>query len=235
VRPRGSALALVVCLAAYLGLPQGPSGAATHSEKQAGFVYFRPVLCYAPAHDAARHRSESLTTSSCSPSSRLSAQNLGVTPNGSVAGYSVQTVPPDMALAAVPSTSAAKDRPSSVVLLPGLPVGAHASASLIRYLLGPAEMTGTAIAHASVSKDQAGQWVVDYSMTKKGAALFDKVWRENFHKFLAIDVDGVVVSAPLLQPGQSTFASFDGSGEVSGNLSQAEATKLARAMEPHHR
>ena len=99
-----------------------------------------------------------------------------------------------------------------------------------RYVLGPAEMTSTSIAAAVASKDQTGTWVVDYTTTKRGAAVWDKVARENFHTLLGIDFDGRVVSAPVIQPTQSSFSSFNGRGEISGDLTKAEALALAHAL-----
>jgi preprotein translocase subunit SecD len=91
-------------------------------------------------------------------------------------------------------------------------------------------MTSASVAHASATRDQTGAWVVDYTTTRRGSALWDKVAKENFHKFVGIDFDGVVVSAPLIQPSQSAFTSFSGAGEVSGHLTKAEAFALARAL-----
>jgi len=93
-------------------------------------------------------------------------------------------------------------------------------------------MTSTQIAKASASKNQTGAWVVDYTMTKRGSTLWDKVAEENFHKRLGIDFDGKVVSAPIIQPTQSSFTTFSGKGEISGNLTKAEAVALAHAL--HH-
>ena len=99
-----------------------------------------------------------------------------------------------------------------------------------RYVLGPAQMTGHSIASATATQDQTGQWVVDYTLTGPGSSLWDKVAEENFHQLLGIELDGVVYSAPIIQPTQSTFTSFDGKGEISGSLTQSDAQNLAQAM-----
>jgi preprotein translocase subunit SecD len=62
------------------------------------------------------------------------------------------------------------------------------------------------------------------------SALWDKVAQQNFHQMLGIDAGGVLVSAPIIQPTQTSFSSFDGRGEISGPLTKAEATQLARAL-----
>jgi preprotein translocase subunit SecD len=91
-------------------------------------------------------------------------------------------------------------------------------------------MTSASIAKASATKNQTGAWVVDYTTTTRGSTLWDKVAQENFHEVLSIDFDGRVVSAPIIQPTQSSFTSFNGEGEISGNLTKAEALALAKAL-----
>ena len=73
--------------------------------------------------------------------------------------------------------------------------------------------------------------MVDYTLAgAAGSALWDKVAQENFHQLLGIELDGQVYSAPIIQPTQASFTSFDGKGEISGNLTQADAQNLAQAM-----
>jgi preprotein translocase subunit SecD len=60
--------------------------------------------------------------------------------------------------------------------------------------------------------------------------LWDQVAQQNFHQPLGIELDGVVYSAPIIQPQQATFSSFQGRGEISGSLTQQDASNLAQAM-----
>ena len=70
-------------------------------------------------------------------------------------------------------------------------------------------MTGQAIGSAQATQNQTGAWVVDYTLNgAANSALWDKVAEANFHQLLGIELDGVVYSAPIIQPGQSTFSSF---------------------------
>ena len=55
--------------------------------------------------------------------------------------------------------------------------------------------------------------------------------QENFHQYVAIDLDGLVESAPLIQPNQASFTSFQGKGEISGSFTQATAKNLALAAQ----
>jgi preprotein translocase subunit SecD len=100
-------------------------------------------------------------------------------------------------------------------------------------VLGPAEMSSRSVEKATVTQTAHGQWVVDYSTTDAGAPLWDRVADENFHQYLGIEVDGVVYTAPLIQPLQSAYSSFDGRGELSGNLNRSDAVHLAQALTSH--
>ena len=98
-------------------------------------------------------------------------------------------------------------------------------------------MTSRSIGKATVTRDRGvSGWIVNYTMRgARGAALWDRVANENFHRYLGIEVDGMVYWAPIIQPTQTSFSSFDGKGVVAGNLSRADALVLARALTAHGR
>ena len=205
---------------------------------QTARMYFRPVLCFAypqgvPKSEKNKHVPTRgfETIPACSPSSELTAANLNVTPDSSPQGYHSNNVPPDTQYVPYPSTSVEKPGyPSSTVLLPGLAASGSANGGE-RYVLGPSQMTGRSISSATATQNQTGQWVVDYTLAgAAGSALWDKVAQENFHQLLGIELDGVVYSAPIIQPTQTGFTSFDGKGEISGSLTQQDAQNLAQAM-----
>jgi len=203
---------------------------------QTARMYFRPVLCFAypegvPKGSKATTLPRGIgTIPACTASSELTQANLAVTPNNSPQGYSSNNVAPDSQYIAYPSTSVEKPGyATSTVLLPGLAASGSSNGGE-RYVLGPAQMTGHSIASATATQDQTGAWVVDYSLTGPGSSLWDKVAQENFHQLLGIELDGVVYSAPIIQPTQSSFTSFDGKGEISGSLTQSDAQNLAQAM-----
>jgi preprotein translocase subunit SecD len=206
---------------------------------QTARMFFRPVLCYAvpqtvPKSDHGKPLAPGVgNIPACSSSSQLTESALGVTPDAaSPNGFNANNVPPDEQYATYPSTAVEKPNyENSTVLLPSLPGGNDCLAKGYRCVLGPSEMTGHSIASATATLNQTGQWVVDYTLAgSAGSALWDKVAQENFHQILGIELDGVVYSAPIIQPTQSTFSSFDGKGEISGSLTQTDATNLAQAM-----
>ncbi len=199
-------------------------------------MYFRPVLCFGYPQAIPKNKKDApplrgiATIPACSSSTQLTASNLNVQPNNSPQGYSENNVPPDPQYEAYPSTDVAKPNyPKSTVLLPGLQgaCGLHG----LRCVLGPAQMTGRSIGSAQATQNQTGQWVVDYTLAgAAGSTLWDKVAQANFHQLLGIELDGNVYSAPIIQPTQTGFTSFDGRGEISGNLTEADAQALAQAM-----
>ena len=149
-------------------------------------------------------------------------------------GYTSNNPTPDPSFAPYTSTDySTNNYAKKTVLLPSLPAKGTSVSNTLRYVLGPAQMTGEAIGSAVAQQDQTGAWEVNYTL--KGSAnstLWDKVAEENFHLLLGIELDGVVQSAPLIQPSQATFTSFGGQGTISGgNMTEADAKSLALAME----
>jgi preprotein translocase subunit SecD len=190
---------------------------------QTAQLLFRPVLCQVT--QAKKTVAYSGTLPACGAPYLLSAANLAVTPDNSTAGFHSNNIAPDPKYAKVASTLPANDDPTKDVILPVL------GQPGVRYLLGPAQMTGQSVAKAFAQQNQIGAWVVNYNLTAKGSPLWDKVAQANFHQELAIELDGVVQSAPLIQPTQASFTSFAGSGEISGSFTQASAKNLAIAMQ----
>jgi preprotein translocase subunit SecD len=199
---------------------------------QTAQLLIRPVLCFAPTYSApaAGATPPGSTLPACQADYQLTAENIGVTPDSSApGGYTANTIPPDPTFTSYKTTSPANDNALNTVLLPGL---AGTGSNGQRYVLGPSQMTGHAIKGAEAQQTQAGAWVVNYTLNgAASSALWDKVAEENFHQYLAIELDGVVQSAPIIQPDQATFTSFDGQGEISGNLTQTDAQNLALAMQ----
>jgi preprotein translocase subunit SecD len=204
---------------------------------QTARMYFRPVECFAYPQLSAKGKplkSPPLgigAVPACTAQNELTASNLNVQaqPN-TAAGYTSNNVPPDTQYASQPSTSTEKpDYANSTVLLPG--VGNACFNTGYRCVLGPSQMTGRAIGSATATQNQTGAWVVNYTLAgSANSALWDKVAQENFHQLLGIELDGKVYSAPIIQPTQGTFTSFNGNGEISGSLTQSDADNLAQAM-----
>ncbi len=184
---------------------------------QTAQLLFRPVLCEATT---AKKVVAAKTLPTCGAQYLMTAANLNVNTS---TGFTNQ-IPPDPAFAGIKSTPSKLDNPKDEVLLPAL------GQPGVRYVLGPAQLTGTAVHNAVAQQNQAGQWVVNYSLTKAGSPAWDQVAQRNFHQLVAIELDGVVQSAPIIQPNQTSFTSFQGQGQISGSFTQSSAKNLAIAM-----
>lgn len=84
---------------------------------------------------------------------------------------------------------------------------------------------GEMITDAKVSYDQNSQPVVAFSLDSKGARIFGDFSGANIGKRMAIVLDGVVYSAPVIRERIG-----GGSGQISGNFTSEEASDLAIAL-----
>lgn len=100
------------------------------------------------------------------------------------------------------------------------------------YRLGPAAVRTPDIVEATARLSDYGAWVVGITLSDDGAAQFEAVTREladntGAQAQLAIVVDGVVISAPVVQtpvPGAEV--------DISADFTQAAAERLAAALNP---
>jgi preprotein translocase subunit SecD len=185
----------------------------------------RPVLCGAPAYvPPSGAPVTGIPMTACQGQYALSAANLDVNTS---TGQPANVIPPDPSLAAYPSTSPESDYPAGSVLLPDDP--SAGSQEYPRYVLGAAQFAPPGIAGAS-AEEVAGQWTVVLRLTSAGASLWNTVAQLNFHQYVAFDVDGQVLSAPLIEPSGTSFSSFATQIQISGNFSSSEAQGLAAVL-----
>ena len=113
-------------------------------------------------------------------------------------------------------TSPEDDLANWAVVLPGRgePVG---------YVLGPAELTGEAVAEAAATFNN--EWVVNVDLTDEGAVGFDEIAARYFGQQVAIVLDGVVESAPVIRATE-----FGGTAVISGTFDEEGARDLAVAL-----
>jgi preprotein translocase subunit SecD len=141
----------------------------------------------------------------------------------------------DASSASLPSTSPADDVAGNPVILPADPQAMSASA---RFVLGPADMSGTAVSDAAAEiNSQTGQYTVNLTLTSSGAAEFDKLATSRYAcnqqdpsnpppcSLEAFELDAVVESAPTF-----TSGSFNGQVQISGTFSSDQATALANEL-----
>ncbi len=139
-------------------------------------------------------------------------------------------------------TPAEWDLAGSTVVLPLVGTGGGPAFADGRYVLGPAEMSGSIIKSASATlNSQTDQWEVDLTFTSRGSTEFNKYAAAHYACYQedpsnppycalqAIELDAVVQSAPAIEA-----ASFPGGATISGSSSnpftQQQAQNLALAL-----
>lgn len=182
-------------------------------------LYFRPVLGGAPPFTGKKH-----TPYKVPPSPTGAYQYTSAYFTSADGG---EYVPPeeyveDPVYADYPSTPSTEDQryyDQNVIFSAG--TGAYAA----RYVLGPAEANGTIIKSAYPAVSNTGAYVVEFSLTSKGAGIFDSIATKSYQKLLANDLDGQIVSAPVI-----LAESYPTGVEISGNFTSQSATTLANQL-----
>ncbi|MGH9128455.1 MAG: protein translocase subunit SecD [Acidimicrobiales bacterium] len=171
---------------------------------QTAELYFRPVLCAEPVYSKPLPKGQKTPPTLTGPPPACNAS---------------------VNFADVPSTPRSLDTKGATVLLPTAPVKGVVQG---RYILGPAAASGTIIKTATAALGQTGQWQVNFILTPSGSPIWDSIAKASFHKQLGIALDGVVESAPQIQPNNKAFSSFGGQGQITGaNFTQSTANTLA--------
>jgi len=177
------------------------------------------------------------TTTTTVPKSKTAAVYVKPPACGSAYRYTVGTYSttdqsnpgsaPDPALNSVASTPTSQDKAGRVVLI----CASTLNPCPARYELGPTPYDGTVpatgeiLASANAEFQTTTGWVVNFTIKSQYSAFFDTIAKANYHLPLAIDLGGVVESAPTINA-----QSFGGSGEISGNFTQPQAQALALVL-----
>ena len=187
---------------------------------QTAQLQFRPVLCSADPYTPPKKGTTLPPLPSACSAATYSLQKPTLTVDSS-GNSNENSIPPDPTLSSYRTTSSSYDdtHPHKPVLVPLQGGG-------LRYLLGPSELSGSAVASA-VAQFQTNAWVVNATLTRTGATAWDTLASKYFHELIGIDLDGQVISAPLTQPDQAAFTSFAGRVQISGNFTQTSAENLA--------
>lgn len=93
----------------------------------------------------------------------------------------------------------------------------------VGYVLGPAELTGEAVAEAAATFNN--EWVVNVELTDEGAVGFDQIAARYYGQQVAIVLDGLIESAPVIRATE-----FGGTAVISGDMSEEESRDLAVAL-----
>src|SRR5205085_1445145 len=158
-------------------------------------LYFRPVIQQLPASESAT--ATSTTSSSTTTTVATTETTVPATTTTTTIDITKTTKPED-------------NNPDNQVVLPEK--DSHGTVTA-RYLLGPAKVNGRALSSARAVVDTStGAWEVEFSLTSAGT----KEWNDMAAQVgqgnqIAIDLDGVVKSAPRLDT-----TDFPGKGRITG-------------------
>jgi preprotein translocase subunit SecD len=191
---------------------------------QTAELRFRPVVTQLPS-EAAQAKAATTTTTTTP-----GATTTTTTPPPSTAAAKAAIAKCDDAtvstLTTIPTTTRAADTRNACVVLPNKPGGKNAP----RYYLGKAGLTGKAVSSAKAEFVSGSGWVVNMNLTGKGSGQWDALAQQQFHKQVAIVLDGIVQSAPNIQPDQNAFSSFGGKAQISGSFTGSGASDLAKLI-----
>jgi preprotein translocase subunit SecD len=210
-------------------------------------LFFRPVLCSAGLYSPPAKKSTTSSTTTTAPTKKSKTASGGyVQPPACGASYRWTTATyvaasstgtggaynagsaPDPALTSVESTTPSQDKPWRIALLP---TKSPAATGVQRYELGSTPYDGTVPATGAMLASAAAQysttdgWVVLFTIKPQYSAYFDTIAKAQYHMPLAIDLGGLVESAPTINT-----QAFNGSGQITGNFTQAQADSLALVL-----
>jgi preprotein translocase subunit SecD len=190
---------------------------------QTAELRFRPVLAELPPPG---EEPEPTTTTTSTPSSSTTASTAP--------GETTTTAAPSTTTTTAPSacqpTAREDDKPENEVILLGEETDEGPQPC---YRLGPSTVRGTAVSDAKARvQDLGGTWSVDLTFTDRGSRAFDEAAAQCNPPGeqcptgrLAIELDGIVQSAPTIQQSE-----FGGEAQITGDFSESEARNLALVL-----
>jgi hypothetical protein len=185
----------------------------------AGQLFVRPVVCEAPLYVLEKQPAHLHQALDCGSQYVISAKTLDV---DTVTGKPGGTITADPALATVATTTAADPDGPRVMLSTGDSSG-YAGSRLVcgRSVLDDSDLS-------SVEAVQKGpRWDLQVTLDSVGSKNFDVLAYAQFHALLAFELDSTVISAPITEPTESSFVSFNGQFEIATGYTRTQAIRLA--------
>ncbi len=189
---------------------------------------FRPVLAANLPSEAAQAKAATTTTTPATTAAGATTTTTAPPASDAEARAAIAACDNTKVstLTNIPTTKAAADARDACVVLPDKPGGKNAS----RYYLGKAGLTGKAVDSAKATFQSGQGWTVTMNLTGSGSSQWDSLAQAQFHKQVAIVLDGLVQSAPTIQPDAASFTSFGGTAQITGNFTDSESHDLAKLI-----
>jgi hypothetical protein len=188
-----------------------------------GRLLVRPVECLAGAYQVMSGGTSSMqspSASSCAAKYRLTPENLNIDTG---TGKPIAVIGPDPGVSNIPTTSPGDDLPSGYVVLPTTPSSGFAAERLV---LGPSAVGYSELASAEAQK-RGGGWMVGISLTSAGMKQLQNLAKEQFHSYIAVDLDGEVVETPLIEGSSPSFRASGLALAIGGQANEIAAQALA--------
>ncbi len=219
-------------------VPASPTTTSATTKSAVGAARSRPALLTSAVAAAPTTLPGSPTTLPASPTTTATSPTTGgTTATTTPAGAVSQSDCSSSNSSSLPTTTPDQDIPTSSVILPVDPK-AFPQSPTIRYVLGPADMTGKAVSDAaSVIDTTTGQYQVNLTLTSSGATQFDNIAAARYACYKqnptnpppcsqeAFELDGTVESSPDFQA-----ATFNGQVSISGSFTSSQASSLADVL-----
>ena len=185
---------------------------------------FRPVLQSGLPPEGEAPEETTTTTSSTTTSTTAPGETASPDAEATTT-TTASTLPPD-----VETTERDENAADAEVILPELDDDGEV---VQRYQLAPAAALGNIVDSASAKiQPQSGEWYVELNLTGEGSKTFDEVAATCSPPSqacptgqLAIELDGDVISAPVIQQPE-----FGGTAVITGQFSEGEAKDLALVL-----
>jgi preprotein translocase subunit SecD len=204
---------------------------------QTAELRFRGVLQTLPAENVAvtptTTAPDPTTTTTAAPAATSTTVQRGSVVQGqatstTAAPTTTTTVPPTTTTTVAPLTGivpTTEDIPDQEVVLP-VRKGVAEEQQAARLRLGPTLMSGRDVKTASAVYRSGEGWLVLLNFTDEGFKKFQQVAQDWFRRQVAIVLDGVVQSFPVIQDSR-----FDTNEvQISGNFKEQEARDLALVL-----
>lgn len=187
---------------------------------------FRPVLGALPAESTAPPGTTTSSTTAPETTTTTTPEQGKAAAVAAVKSCDTTAVQTLSQTTVIPTTTRLGDTRKACVVLPNKP----GSKNSTRYFLGPAGLTGSAVGSAKAEFVTGQGWTVKMDLTSSGSGQWDALAQKQFHQQVAIVLDGIVQSAPTIQPQSQAFSSFGGTAVISGNFTGGEASDLAKLI-----
>ncbi len=147
----------------------------------------------------------------------------GTAPSTTITSTVTSTVTPTTTLTTTATSSGTSAAPSTTST-PAGPTQAPTVTSTTAPTVYKAIMTGAMLKTVNVTTDSLGKYIIAFSLNPEGTAIFKDFTTNHIGEYLAIALDGNVISDPRID------AAIDGSGIIQGSFTYETANNLAIAM-----